>query len=415
MTCKKCGKNLPDGSRYCPFCGKKQLTEKRLRHPKRTHGSGSIIKLSGNRALPWLARLPETIVDGKINRPVLGCYATYKEAVAALMEVRARGKIDKAALTLKNIYDIFTAGNYFAELSPQGKDSHRKAWKYLQPWGDEKIKEITALQFQAAADAMRDKGLKRETIAKMRNLASLLCKECMRLGLMEINYGQLVQLPREDKVSRPSFTVAQLSSIWAFAETGRDDFENHTENIEAKKLEKQNARDQKTAWAILIMCYTGLRPSELLELDLTDQLRTTKNAFYFYTGSKTEAGQDRIVPIPTVILPFIEKLTDGRTTGPLVTAPAGGVWRLENWRKRAFKPLMERLELNGVTPYTCRHTYADIQKRRKIDPEIMMEIMGHEDYSTTVEHYHTTTEDDIDLICRAVVGLKRPDLLATDW
>jgi len=69
---------------------------------------------------------------------------------------------------------------------------------------------------------------------------------------------------------------------------------------------------------------------------------------------------------------------------------------------------MDELSLLGHTPYSCRHTYADLQKRRKIDPEIMMEIMGHEDFATTVEHYHTTTDEDFDRIFSAVDGISRP-------
>ena len=69
---------------------------------------------------------------------------------------------------------------------------------------------------------------------------------------------------------------------------------------------------------------------------------------------------------------------------------------------------MEELSLVGYTPYSCRHTYADIQKRRNIDPEIMMVILGHEDYSTTVEFYHSTTDEDLDRIFSAVDGITRP-------
>lgn len=69
---------------------------------------------------------------------------------------------------------------------------------------------------------------------------------------------------------------------------------------------------------------------------------------------------------------------------------------------------MADLKLTDYVPYSCRHTYADIQKRRNIAPEIMMEIMGHADYSTTVERYQTTTAEDVVRICSAVEGLERP-------
>jgi len=69
---------------------------------------------------------------------------------------------------------------------------------------------------------------------------------------------------------------------------------------------------------------------------------------------------------------------------------------------------MNSLSITGRVPYSCRHTYSDLQKRRQVPPEIMMAIMGHEDYATTVEHYQTTTDDDIELICSAVESMERP-------
>ncbi len=233
---------------------------------------------------------------------------------------------------------------------------------------------------------MREKGLSRETMAKVRNLASLLCKECMRAKLMDINFGALVQLPREEKVDRRSFSVRELSRIWTKAETG-----------------------DKTAMAVILLCYTGMRPGELLGVRIEEHIRQRKDWTYIQTGSKTEAGRNRIIPVPNAVLPFLNKLQSGRDFGVLIPTPTGLQWREENWRKRRFYPLMLDLQIEEAVPYTCRHTYSNLQKRRNIDPEIMMEIMGHTDYSTTVEHYHTTTEDDIDRICSAANGLEAPE------
>lgn len=69
---------------------------------------------------------------------------------------------------------------------------------------------------------------------------------------------------------------------------------------------------------------------------------------------------------------------------------------------------MGRLGFLGHTPYSCRHTYADLQKRKQVPPEIMMEIMGHKDYSTTVERYQTTAYEDIVRICTLADGFERP-------
>lgn len=380
MVCLKCKKEIPEGAFFCPWCGFEQK-KTRSKRAKRPISAGSITRLSGKRTRPYLARLPAEYGTGTVSRPVLGCYRTYKEADAALAAARNNRHMDKARMTLKDIYDQFTAGNYYSSLSAAGQASHKNAWNYLKPWGSTKIHSITTAEFQAAVDDMQSRDLKRETLAKVRNLASLLCKECMRMGIMPVNYGALVQLPREVKADKQPFSANQLKALWTAADSGDRD-----------------------AMAILVLCYTGMRPGELLGVRIEKHMHSS----YFQTGSKTEAGRNRIIPIAEIIKPLLTALQNGRAAGPLIAAPAGGEWRLDNWRKRAFRPAMNRLGITGATPYTGRHTFADIQKRRSVDPEIIMEIMGHEDYSTTVENYHTTTKEDITRICEAVDGLERP-------
>ena len=130
-----------------------------------------------------------------------------------------------------------------------------------------------------------------------------------------------------------------------------------------------------------------MRPSELTHMERHDG--------YLVTGSKTEKGMDRVIPYPA----FVEDILNTLSFEKL---------NINNWRNRQFNPLMERLGIEGCVPYSCRHTYSNMQKRRNIDPEIMMDIMGHEDYATAVENYHHITEDDIDRLKAAVVGLEIP-------
>lgn len=386
MDCIKCHAPLPDGAIFCPQCGKKQCKAKRVRHAKRSPALGSISRMPGARTKSYWARLPAGYAGCSALRQSIGCFATYAEADRALREALLKPPQGKTIpQTLQDIYDRFTESNYFDQLTKASQGTHKTAWKNLKPYANLPIASITKATFQDAVDAMQARKLKRETIAKVRNLASLLCKEAMGLGLLTINYGQLVQLPREDKTPQLPFSAAQLKLLWQTADSGDCD-----------------------AMAVLIMCYTGMRPSELLGVDIAKHIQYSDDALYFKTGSKTDAGRDRIIPIAPLIQPLLQALIGGRESGALVTAPTGGACRLDNWRKRSFAPLMARLDISGCTPYTCRHTFADLQKRRHVDPEVMMVVMGHEDYSTTVEHYHTTTEDDIASLCNAFYDMTRP-------
>ena len=53
---------------------------------KRANGTGSIVKLSGRRRKPWVARLPAEYdaLNDKMVQAVLGAYATRVEAEKAL-------------------------------------------------------------------------------------------------------------------------------------------------------------------------------------------------------------------------------------------------------------------------------------------------------------------------------------------
>ena len=388
MTCKYCKIQLPDNAIYCYVCGKKQVIQS-CKHRHRAHAEGTITKLPGHRSSPYWARLPADYSTGTVVRKSIGVFPTYKaasEALAkAIYELETDSSNTKETITLQTIYELFINSHYYEGLSKSAQSSHRIAWNHLENCWHIPIANVNKETFQKIINTLNLKGYKRETLAKIRNLASLLCKEAMGQGLITINYGQLVQLPKADSNAAKPFSNQDLKTIWNAADNGNKD-----------------------AMSVLILTYTGMRPTELLNADIAIHLHKEGNYHYFQTGSKTKAGTNRIIPIPSILNYIINCLIADRSEGPLIVAEKGGFFRLDNWRPRHFNVLMTNLNLTGYVPYSCRHTYADIQKRRNIAPEIMMEIMGHEDYSTTVERYQTTTAEDIARICSAVEGLERP-------
>lgn len=387
MECKHCHKDIPNEAKYCHLCGKQQTVTYKRHRRHRPQSQGSIVKLSGgNRANPYWVRLPADYSSGVPVRESLGCYPTYAAAAEALtkaMYTPEQNEHKQKTVTLQDIYDRFVSSHYYESLSKSAQGSHRTAWRYINRCATIPVSEINKDTFQRSIDEMRKDGLKRETMAKARNLASLLCKEAMGLGLMTVNYGQLIQLPKADTEPAKPFSSAQIKLLWEASDMG-----------------------DKDAMTVLVLIYTGMRPGELLSTDIAEHLHIG-TYWYIQHGSKTAAGRNRIIPIPKILHPIIEQLIDGHTSGPLITAEQGGFWRLDNWRPRRFNPLMERIGLKGHTPYSCRHTYADLQKRKQVPPEVMMRIMGHTDYSTTVEKYQTTTDEDIARICVAADGFER--------
>lgn len=382
MDCKYCKTLLPDNAVYCHVCGKRQQVQSKRRRLRRAQSQGTITKLSGRRENPYWARLPAEYSSGSVIRKSLGCYPTYNadaEALSKAMYVVESNSEHDNTFTLQNMFDRFIDGHYYAALSKSAQSSHRTAWKYLKEVADTLMDQVNKETFQIPIDCLFEYGLKRESMAKVRNLSSLLCKEAMGLGLISVNYGMLVQLSKADSEPSKPFSSADLRLLWNAVDGG-----------------------SKDAMTVQMLNYTRMRPSELLSVDIAEHLHIEGEYWYIQTGSKTIAGKNRIIPLPKILHKSILTLVAGRKSGPLIAAEQGGFYRLDNWRPRHFNLLMESLGLSGYTPYSCRHTYADIQKRRKIDPEVVMRIMGHADYATTVEHYHTTTDEDIARICCSV-------------
>ncbi|MDL2214212.1 site-specific integrase [Clostridia bacterium OttesenSCG-928-O13] len=401
MKCKTCRKEIPNEHIYCGFCGKKQIRQSKKRK-KRPKGTGTITCVAGL-AKPFMARLPSIGKGKRCKQPLLGYFATYEEADLALYAEIKKGRIDKAGMTLKDLWSQFSSGEYFDSLSSAGQGNHRAAWNYLNPIGGIKVSAIATDTFQSVVRGMSytkkvkipgspadnpeyeniEITHKRASKLKVRNLASLLCKEAMGLGIMLVNYGALVKLPKDDTEETLSFPPSILKLLF-------------------------EKRESEVARIVLCYCFTGMRPGEIFLLNVEDIHLGPPD--YCIGGIKTEAGRNRIIPIPPLVKPFFQQAINGRSKGPLFVNAAGGHYDLNNWRKREFVPFLEANNIDsGYTPNSGRHTFYTMNRRRKeVSPEIMMEIMGHEDYATGMENYNHWTEDDILEIYNAIAGLTLP-------
>ena len=115
MNCIKCAREIPQDSKFCPYCGKPQAPAKK--HRKRPNGAGSIVKLSGNRSKPWAAKK-----DGVF----IGTYITRAEAAAALSRLVDTPVNERFNLTFRQIYDLWLPV-HSRTIGAQGKEGYRTA------------------------------------------------------------------------------------------------------------------------------------------------------------------------------------------------------------------------------------------------------------------------------------------------
>ena len=354
MTCIRCYRELPGGAQFCPYCGKRQgavPAEPPKKRPARARGTGTAYKLSGNRRKPWAAAR-----GGRL----IGTYATKSEALLALERVAGKELGMSYSYTLEQVYDCWRA-EHFPTLTAKGEEMYRLAWKRLEPLKARKMRELRTAHYQGIVNAMEDEGLSASSANKVKQLASQLSKWAMREDIITTNYAQFIRIQAGDPAPRQVFTDAEIAALTEHA-------------------------DQDAVKLILLLIYTGLRIGELFALRREDVHMTEG---YIVGGSKTAAGKNRTVPILPEARPYLQYFYD-RAAGELLISGYAGNRDPNNFRKRDFTTALEALGITGKTPHCTRHTFASLAVRAGVKPEALRTIIGHANYSTTVEIYTHT-------------------------
>lgn len=123
---------------------------------------------------------------------------------------------------------------------------------------------------------------------------------------------------------------------------------------------------------ILITIYSGLRPTELLEIT-TDNVHLDEQ--YMIGGIKTEAGIDRVIPIADKILPLIKNRYD-KNKRFLVNNKYGNHYTYGSYVSANFNTVMNRLQMQHL-PHDGRHTFASLMDNVGANEVCLKLIMGH--------------------------------------
>lgn len=371
INCIKCKKEIPDGSSFCQYCGKKQSAAEIRKRKKRANGAGTVYKAKGRRRKPWAA--VATRYKNCIRETIfLGYFATEREAQEALLKVDTKSVTAEYNSTLEDVYKAWSQSHY-EDIGTSSKEGYEIAWKHLMPCHKKKMRDIRTEDFQFIIDSLAKNGRSRSTCDKIKILANQLSKYAIERDIAYKNYAQFIKLPRENKKEKQIFNDAEIEIL----------FKN---------------RWKLTAQIILVFIYTGMRIEELFSIE-------TKNVYlkerYMIGGEKTEAGKNRIIPINEKIYPFIENWYDEHSKYLLVNSK-GGKKNARNFREREFYPFLEEVGIlskkdnsHRLTPHSTRHTFASMMVQAGAQPELLQKIIGHENYETTIDTYTHYTKDDI--------------------
>lgn len=354
MQCVKCRQEIPENSVYCLYCGKKQTSEPR-KAAKRANGMGTVYKLSGRRRRPWAAAKGKTVI---------GYYETKTAALEALGRLLGKDVTERYNMTFADVFEEWKQEHY-REISTSGKESYDHAFALFADLHGKKFRTLKTADFQSIIDRHFHKS--HSMTSKLKQLLTQMSAWAMREEIITTNLAAFVKLPENVKKEKEIFT-----------------------DMEIKKLADEGGEPAKI---VLMLIYTGMRIGELFSLPLANYHET-----YVIGGEKTEAGRNRIIPIRPEGRPYFAYFA-AHATGPLLISGYTGQHNLNNFRRRDYYPLLDKLGIPRKTPHATRHTYASRARREGMAPEILQKILGHANYTTTANIYVHT---DIEELVRAV-------------
>ena len=341
---------------------------------RRANGTGTIVKLSGNRRRPYAVRVSERDKYGQIVQKALGYFATAREAQEALDEhnrLKAQGlapAINQMSMTVGQVYEAWSARAY-AKVGPQAVRGYAASWKMrVSRFADRKMRDMTLDEWQSILDEDEKNGLSQSIVNKDLHVIKGLYAYSMERDIVGKDYSAFLDVPTiAPKVEKGAFTDFQLAKL---EELAREDF----------------------PWAdtVLMLCYTGFRISEFLSLTRFNY--HPEYGGYLQGGLKTKAGKNRIVPVHPKIAPYLKRWLE--KDGDTLINRAGKAISDDWYREKAFAPVAHLLGLPQATPHWCRHTFASLLHRAGTDTLTAKWLLGHSTETDITEHYtHESIEE----------------------
>ena len=334
-----------------------------MRNP---NGYGGISYLGPNRRNPYRARITAgweyNEKTGKLKQlyKPLGCYPTRKEAMIALAKYNENPyNLDMSKTTFKDMYFKFIGSEDLAEGM---RKSYRSSFARLESLHNMKMTDIKKQHLQAALDA--NAGLSEVYLDKMRGLIKNIWQFCIDNDLLEKDYTAKLRISpkeKEESIHTP-FTTEEIKLLW----------DNIDMPIDLRLSVRGDYFTQVyVVDTILMLIYTGTRPSELLKIECAD---VNLEERYMIGGLKNDVSRGRVIPIHDDIYPLVKARVE-RGNKYLIPYKTDKPPSLNSYHDYYFAPIMAKLKLNHL-PGDGRHTFSSIADKY-IDLFDKKRIMGH--------------------------------------
>lgn len=379
-SCVKCEKELSADALYCPYCGKKQAATKK-RVSKRANGEGSVYRRKNG---TWIAVkvFGYEIDENDVHRPIRvskSGFKTKKEALEYLPKLapksRTQGKGINRNITFKELFDLWLPTHERKGRDKSTINCYKAAMKHYKSIWSIPFAELGIDDLQECID---DCPCGKRTRENMKALGTLLYSYAIPRGYApeKVDLAHYLFVGGKPGEPREEFTADEIEIV--------------------------HKAIGVVPYADYIYCqiYLGFRPHEFLILDVANYNR---KEHCFVGGIKTPAGIDRSVTVSPKIQYIIDRLTEGKASGPVFCDLDGKRIPDKKYREDYFYPALMQMGLplpgpgdkeRKLTPHCCRHTFATLMKTVEAPDKDKLELMGHTS-TEMLRHYQHTNFDDL--------------------
>ena len=332
-------------------------------------GYGCVKKLSGKRRRPFVVLktvgwTPDPITKKlKQDRIIIGYYATRPEALQALAEYNANPyDINVAKITFSEVYDKWSEKK-FPSISQSNVNGYKASYKLCESIYDMKFSDIKLSHLQNVSDSS---GKNYPTLRKLKVLLGqvfdyAVINEIIPKDRNMVEYLNIKDAGNPNTIDRLPFTNDEIDLVW--------------KNVDCNDYMQ----------VVLMLIYSGVRISELLDLKKSDVHLQEK--WFYVRDSKTNAGI-RAVPIADKVFQYYEYWYNKNDCEYLLSTSEGEHFMYRNYYDSYWVSILKEIGIDHK-PHDTRHTCISLLATAKVDQTTIKKIVGHAGAQSLTERVYT--------------------------